>query len=83
VSYLLVSGTPRVDTTTKIARYLPDLCTISAVYEDDPVWVAVVPRDMTQWCVDRLGSGLINAQVCESLKAAEQLGADEVWRLRK
>lgn len=82
VSYLLVSGSHRESITT-IARFLPDLCTISAVYQDDPVWVCVVPRQVEQWCVDRLGSGLINAQVCDSLKAAERLGADEVWRLRK
>lgn len=82
VSYLMVSGRPRMDTITTVARYLPDLCTISAVYGDEPVWVAVVPRQVEQWCVDRLGSGLINAQVCDSLKAAETLGADEVWRVR-
>jgi hypothetical protein len=82
VMYLAISGHPDRDTIETIDRYLPDLHLLRSFYDTEPVWIAVVPARNVQFCVDRLGSGLIGASAHEYLVHAEEAATEMLWRIR-
>lgn len=65
VTHLAIVGS-HGDTTEKIARYLNDHGTLSQV-SDHTAWIAIVPKRDETYLIDRLASGLIWAQACESI----------------
>lgn len=69
-AYLVIVGDDR-SADAQIAAYLPEPSLLVRAYDDTyPVWIAVVPAGIRQWCVDRLGSGLYGAVAWANLAEA-------------
>jgi len=76
VVFVAILGGGRT-TTEQVERYMPRGVLTSVL---DYGWVAVVSLDWAQWLVDRLGSGLIVAEVVEDYESAQMWIGDRYVR---